>query len=285
MGIPTANVRLNHLRHRHMKGFSFALLLVLSNVAYAKGLVLTQPCVLSYKDLGLGFDGHNTDEVALLIKRTLAPKDAYESLEEYGNRAQRSLKSLPPAIANGSLCVVDPNSSFNTRYDPEKQLLWVGIFSMLTSSWFDGTNLHQDFRIYVREHNRRDSSYIGSNSFGVNKRVTKVDRDATYVAFDSANTTAALGSAIKEDLVSAYLSVPIDVPGAQARALSGNVRVAYQYRLRAPYLGTATSVDLPKIDWPFEKHENQTLVVAELQAVVVFDYKSGKVLKLISLQN
>ncbi|MEO8746531.1 MAG: hypothetical protein ABI379_02590, partial [Rhodanobacter sp.] len=166
------------------------LLICAVSVIHAAHLPLADACELSGQAVAANFQGHSADDVAREVKGVATPRDEYESESAYAERIEQALKRLPPAISNGSLCVVDQNLGFgNTKYDPDSQLLWIDIFLKSKKSWFDGTNLHQDFQIYASERNRKDSSYIGSNAFGASTRVSKLERAATYVTFNSEATT------------------------------------------------------------------------------------------------
>ena len=269
-----------------MKIFSVAfvaLLLATTSSAATNTLPLRTPCEITDSKVVPGFRGHDTDAVVGKLKRVVTPKDEYESEQAFAERLNRVLKSSPLAISEGSLCVVDQNLGLgNTEYDPESETLWVYIFLKHEKSWFDGKNIHNDFQIYVSERKRKDSSYTGSNAFGASVQVSKVERSATYVSFDRQETTSVLesaGAVYKDD----YLALPLNIPAKKAKALQGAVRVAYRYKLRPPLLGSYQSFELPKLNWPFEREENQTLVAASLTGIIVFDNKNGDVLRSIDL--
>ena len=241
--------------------FAMALLACTCGAAHAARLQLTEMCDPSMESTSANFQGHNADEVAKELRKVVTPRDEYESETAYAERIEQALKGLPQAISTGSLCVVDQNLGLgNTKYDPDSQVLWANVFLKSNNFWFDGADLHQDFQVFVSERNRKESSYTGSNAFGASTRVSKLERAATYVTFDSKETTSALHAAGITERENIYLSVPIEIAPAEARALHGNVRIVYQYRLRPPYLGTYEDFELPKLDWPSESRENQTLV-------------------------
>ena len=255
---------------------------VMCGVVNAAYLPLTEICDTEVESFSAKFQGHNADGVVKELKRIVTKKDDYESDSEYTERIEKALNTLPLSISSGGICVVEHNFGLsNTSYVANSKILWVNIFNRHIKIWVDGNNIHKDFRVFFSERNRRESSYIGSNAFGVSTRVSKMERSATYITFDGESTKKALLSAgFFEDDV--YFSVPLEIPPVEARALHGNVRVAYKYRLRLPYLGTYEEFETPKIDWPFESKERQTLVIADLRAVIVFDKKTGRILKRIN---
>lgn len=266
------------------KIFAFTLIAALSVSAQSASLPLSNLCDLSVDSLPVNFQGHSADDVARQLKRVVTSRDEYESEIKHGERLSQAINTLAPAIANGRLCVVGKNIGLgNTNYEPDSQTLWANIFLNSTSLWFDGKEYRQDFQIFFSERNRKESSYVGSNAFGASIHVSKLERAATYVTFDRKAVSAALFSAGVIEKEKIHLSVPIEITPAEARALHGNVRILYLYKLRPPFLGSYDDFKLPKLDWPFERREKQTLIVAELVGVAVFDWKSGKILKRIEL--
>lgn len=266
------------------KIFTFAVLVALSAPAQSASLPLSNLCGLSVDSLPVNFQGHSADDVARQLKRVVTPRDEYESEISHAERIGQAINTLAPAITNGRLCIVEKNLGLgNTNYDPDSQTLWANIFLKNTNLWFDGKEYHQDFQIFFSERNRKESSYVGSNAFGASTHVSKLERAATYVTFDRKVVSAALFSAGVIERENIYLSAPIEIAPAEARAIHGNVRILYLYKLRPPFLGSHDDFKLPKLDWPFERREKQTLIVAELIGVAVFDRKSGKILKRIEL--
>ncbi|MHB1271425.1 MAG: hypothetical protein ACYCZD_01425 [Rhodanobacter sp.] len=272
-----------------MKVWSIAIgvvLLFAADATLAAGLSLSTPCQIAAEKVAPGFSGQDADAVVRELRKVTSKKSEYETDSAFAARQEKALSSEPLAIADGELCVVDRDLGLgNTDYDPESGTLWVHIFLNHTNTWFDGKNLHDVFQIYVKEHNRKESSYVGTNAFGASVQVSKTKRSATYVSFDGATTTRTLehaGVVVHKDI---YLALPLQIPSAHAQTMDRAIRVAYLYKLRSPLLATNDSFDLPKIDSPFEMDEKQTLIVASLTGIMIFDNKTGSVLKSIDLTN
>jgi len=267
-----------------MKFSIFALaLLLFANAIYAATftLPLNDPCDISHNEVAPGFRGHDTNALAQSLESVNITKDKYESEQAFAERIQNALNSMPRAISEGSLCVVGQNfvHGENTKYNTETETLWVYIFLKYPQIWIDGSKVHDDFQILVNEKNLKDSSYVGTNAFGVSTRVSKSKRLTIYVSFDRLKAVSVIEKAGAGDVENMFLALPLHVSAAKARSMDGTIRVAYRYKLLPPLLASDDSYETPTLDSPYEDEEKKTLVVASLTGVMVFDDKTGEVLR------
>lgn len=248
--------------------------------AGATTLKLTETCDRDAESVPVGFKGHNVDRIAREVGKVMTAKDQYETSEMFSQRMANSFQKLPLAISSGELCWVDEDQ-ISTQYDAEVQTLWVSVMSTYKQRWFDGKSSRESLHIYVSERNRKDSTYIASNAYGATRKVSKLERDATFLSFDPVSTFDLLGSANVSQKLLGY-AVPVQLTPTEARELHEKVHVAYHFRISYPYIGAYNEIELPKLDWPFERRINQTFVISQLRGISVINAKTGKVLHRLS---
>lgn len=248
--------------------------------AGAKTLKLTEACDRNAESVPVSFKGHNVDQIAREVGKVMTAKDQYETSEMFSERKANSFQKLPLAISSGELCWVD-DDQIATQYDAEAQTLWVYVMRTYKQRWFDGKSSRESLQIYVSERNRKDSTYVASNSYGATRKVSKLERDATFLSFDPVLTFGLLDSANVSQKLLGY-AVPVQLTPTEARVLHEKVHVAYHFRISDPYIGAYDEIELPKLDWPFDRRTRQTLVISELRGISVINAKTGKVLHRLS---
>lgn len=243
---------------------------------------LTQGCVLE-EGLSLGpkFKGHSVVAVVAAIGN-ISPKDQYETHDEFKMRTANVLSSKPSALRDGALCVIGAGARIADDFNADAQVLRVRALSTYSGRWFDGEKHHEIAKVYGGERNVRKSVYDASNAYGVSLTVTKTKRDAYYVAFDKKAVVEA-GRLPGLSYETLSLSADVEMSGADARAQKDDIDVVYLYGAVSPYVGRHTDYEFPKIDWPFESEEKQTLVTASLKKLAVINVRSGLILKVFDL--
>lgn len=243
---------------------------------------LTQGCVLEEGiSLGPNFKGHSVMAVAVAIGN-VPPKDQYETNDEFNMRTENVLSTKPSALRDGHLCVISAGARLTDDFDADAQVLRVRTLGTYSSRWFDGEKYHDIAKVYGGERNVRRSVYDASNAYGVSLSVTKTKRDAYYVAFDKQSVVDAgklPGLSYKE----LSLRADVEMSGADARAQKDDIDVVYLYGVVRPYVGNHAEYEFPKIDWPYESEEKQTLVTASLKKLAVINVRTGMILKVFDL--
>ncbi|HDS1821123.1 TPA: hypothetical protein QEM94_000464 [Stenotrophomonas maltophilia] len=243
---------------------------------------LTQSCVLEEgMRLGPIFKGHSVMAVAAAIGN-VPPKDQYETNDEFKARTENVLSTKPSALRDGQLCVISAGARLTDDFDADAQVLRVRTLGTYSSRWFDGEKYHDIAKVYGGERNVHRSAYDANNAYGVSLSVTKKKRDAYYVAFDKQSVVDAgelPGLSYKEF----SLRADVEMSGADARAQKDDIDVVYLYGVVRPYVGNHSEYEFPKIDWPFESEEKQTLVTASLKKLAVINVRTGMILKVFDL--
>ncbi|WP_199792495.1 hypothetical protein [Stenotrophomonas maltophilia] len=157
----------------------------------AAPLPLTTPYTLEEgATLPTDFAGHDMVSVYNALK-SIPAKYEFETAADHATRVKSSVVALPAAIATGQLCagsmVINPLVD-SWKYNTEKRQ-------------YEGTDLYIQMHrvngyyapIYGKETRRRESSYMGTNAYGVTARVPKVERTTYQVALPRNALTDAAG--------------------------------------------------------------------------------------------
>lgn len=277
MTLGDVRMPLKHLRWLGM-GLCLAQSVTVAAATSTKSLPLATACDLVQSTLGAGFVGHNSDEVYATVAKAKIVKDDYETKAAFEARQSAWLSAHLPTAATGHLCFVADRRFTDPSYDPEAKTLWVpllGTFRNLSAG--GGRPWHYEFRRFVSERGRRESTYSGANAFGVSKPIHRTDRQVTYLAFDADKTTAAIGAAGGE-VKDAHLSFPVKLEPEQARALKGKVAMAVEYGLVAPYVGRADEWTTPTLNMPYDLRDDQALVFSSIRRVAIYRTDTGEVI-------
>ena len=247
----------------------------------AAPLPLTTPCTLEESStLPINFAGH--DMVAIYnALESIPAKDEFETTADHATRMKSAVAALPAAIATGQLCagsmVINPLVD-DWKYNAEKhqyegQLLYIDM--LRTSDYYA--------RVYGKETKRRESSYMGTNAYGVTVRVPKIERTTYQVALprpalaDAASNTS--GLSVGKGTITAIL--PMEP--AEARAHKGRLTKIYQYEVVPPLISKYTEREYPTINHPRHYEDEQYFIEGRLIKIAVVDVKTGAVLKVYEL--
>ncbi|WHO87236.1 hypothetical protein [Xanthomonas campestris] len=249
----------------------------------AAPLPLTTPCTLEEgSTLPINFAGHDTVAVYSALK-SIPAKDEFETAADHASRVKSAVAALSTAIATGQLCAGSMviNLLFDSwKYNAEKRQ-------------YEGTDLYIQMHrvsgyyapIYGKETKRRESSYMGTNAYGVTARVPKVERTTYQVALPrNALTDAASdvpGLNVGKETIAAILPMEPD----DARAHKGRLTEIYQYEVVPPLISQDTEREYPTFDLPTHYENEQHFIEGRLIKIAVVDVKTGTVLKVYELGN
>lgn len=262
--------------------FAFAALLAWESLSAAP-LPLTTPCTLEEgATLPTNFAGHDMVAVYNALK-SIPAKDEFETAADHATRVKSSVAALPAAIATGQLCagsmVINPLVD-SWKYNAEKRQ-------------YKGTDLYIQMHrvsgyyapIYGKETRRRESSYMGTNAYGVTARVPKVERTTYQVALPRNALTDAASHVpgLKVEKESIVTILPMEP--ADARTHKGRLTEIYQYEVVPPLISQDTEREYPTFDLPTHYENEQHFIEGRLIKIAVVDVKTGTILKVYELGN
>ncbi|HEX7348209.1 MAG TPA: hypothetical protein VF264_00985 [Rhodanobacteraceae bacterium] len=263
--------------------FALATLGLCSNVGAAT-LTLDTPCPIGASELPPGFRGHSPTEIVRALNNFNSKRGEYETEAMYAARIKKKSASLPATLTNGPLCVTARYFDGEyTKYDPDTQTLWVYLFPVMPYQWSSGVTVDTGLEIYVSKQREKKTSYTGSNAFGVRARIAKTESWTTYLSFNFNKVKPKLKSMGAEVLAPIYVAIPIALSIPEAKAMDGEIRVAYVFKPREPFVKADEYYKSPELNSPTETENHKTVIVSTLLGFIVFDTRSGKVIKNIQL--
>jgi hypothetical protein len=160
--------------------------------------------------------------------------------------------------------------AIQTSYDAESQVLTVTIPAVTGVAF--GTD-HTSFGWGYR--NRDTGHHVGQNAFGVKKVVTDVVSLRHTLEVDTANL-AWLKAYCNQEF-SRDVQCKVSVPVGKARAMDGDVRVAFGATLKEPYTEEEAGTEKATIDSPFETYEVQRGLFISPNQLVIYSGRTGEI--------
>lgn len=232
------------------------------------------------------FSGNNAEVIYGLVSRKLPNpgKSEFESIAEYRARledfASRPLSAraakpddLFAFALSGQPCVgvysVEDKSSYRnitTHYDAEIHKLTVAlaadIFAARDDTW---SALWRSARVYV-------GGYVGSNAFGVKKRINRWSQSDTVIvihdfAWLSPDCDLTDGAACQ-----------IEVDAQKARALARNLQAILIGSLTPPFISDEVLAGMPTVDTPIDIYKRRKYLHVKLEQLWLVDGMTGHVI-------
>ncbi|WP_314100816.1 hypothetical protein [uncultured Stenotrophomonas sp.] len=226
------------------------------------------------------FAGHDMVAVYNALK-SIPGKDEFESEADHATRSKGAVAALPAAIATGQLCAGSMviRALDNTwKYNAEKKQ-YEGDVLYLKMHRVGGYYAP----LYGKETKRRESSYIGTNAYGVSARIPKTERQTYQVALPQKALITAVSHT--QGLETDYETVDaiLQMEPADARSYKGRLTQVFQYEVVPPLITQDTEREYPTIDRPTHYEDEQHFIEGRLLKIAVVDVQTGKVLKVYAL--
>ena len=217
--------------------------------------------------------GHDPFVVAESLAKLAQPKTEFETTADFNKR--KSVVSKSPIV--GSLTSIYDfalqldNRAYSTAFDADKQILLVKLnFDFyLPASSPERTALKLGSRTIPL------GSYVGTNSFGVQKEVLKYKQADIEFKFSDFKSFK-----IKPDRTIGVDSVGIQIPMTTdtAKKSKSNLRVLLIYTPQAPYISDYHNFVTPKVTSPLEKDLYWYYLHGQVKELVFYDFESGQIL-------
>jgi hypothetical protein len=120
-----------------------------------------------------------------------------------------------------------------------------------------------------------ESTYVGTNAFGVKKDINKSEKTSYGVAFDKGASMDSTPWPTKDFLVT------FSIKPNEARNVKDNLNVVIIGSLIEPYFGTSVVEQKPTIDLPYDATTITNVITIKLECAAIVDKSSGKVLQMI----
>lgn len=241
--------------------------------AHAEGVANTSPCDIKDK-VPSGLFGFKGTDVTATIKAydKLRPKDEYETSAAYKARHAKDVAGL----VGGPQCIAVDPYQIGSKYDADHQRLTVDLLS-----WATGYGSTEGIRFVTDSKVTAQSSYVGSNAFGVSKDIKKTDKVEYGVYFDKRPYLAAMKAigAKTESTVGLSSVIGFPVTPDKARALGKyNLKILLVYKWVPDYIVNDSDYHGATITEPYEDHTKSEFLKGQLLRVIVFDKSTGEVM-------
>lgn len=202
-------------------------------------------------------------------------KGEYETTAAFETRLSR-LKAIPlfaGVLMDDVLPFEVDGEALEMEYHADSGLLSVALKPDFV---WEGERLSGSFQraFPLKRILNRSSSYVGTNAFGVRRRITRQTSTEIDLAFD--NHEAGYSSGYDID-------VPMNV--ASARQAKTTLRALAIYKLASPYLTTGTFKDEPTITEPTDFSTLHLNLNGQLLAIWLYELPTGRVLTKLDLEH
>jgi hypothetical protein len=230
------------------------------------GCILVVGCGFAQDTLGPAFKGNNIEEVIKHVTASsgASPKSEFETTQQYEKRIAATERFIfvgpnPPA---------DPNEPFYTevadfKYDADSQTMSVSVDGLTEYDqdvkWFLAFTLVARVKILP--------SYMGENTFGVHKAIRK-------------QTVEMFGIGVEgeyRDLLRQKYGASCSIAPDEARTVKPFLKVGFVV-LCKPVIHRTHDHHTPTLSNPFDNTLNGVFVSSTIQAILIFDSRTGKVL-------
>lgn len=227
--------------------------------------VAVEPFDLKATAIDSTYKGHVCNDLVQALQIRKLDKDEYETSKDYATRLQELSKQkyFDNLKLGDTLAFWEPGNG-NSNYDADK-----GVLSYTTPFLLSNYRVGEGAAMLSPNViSSEESTYEGSNSFGV-KRSVKASRQkvciVTFTNLKSANNPRTQPFKIK-------------LPPQDAKALEGKIRTFYLGALTSPYLSSYSEYQKPEISNPVEKLVEGTTLLVKVQQVWLVNATTGDVI-------
>lgn len=235
-------------------------------------VVPAMPSVASIQRFTPGFTGQDIESMARRLMVTRRPRSEFETTEQY--RKRLLLEKDDPNEFTFVLPVSDEDGGVvNFKYDADSETMTANLWGVLPwlryAMWKPYEYATAEFQVLVKRRLISSRRYIGSNAFGVKTVVSSKEYDEFDLALDSNELLSAQ---------SPKFSWPMKI--ADAKAGKPFLRVAALCILLDDLtVYRDEGHHEPSVDDPREITTHYYYLPAVLEQVIIFDPRSGRVLK------
>ena len=226
------------------------------------------------------YSGNDLGKIYDVLDKRRAPKDEYESTDEYRERLHRAMTKpiIGRLLPDGVFAfVIQPSNKldfgfFFVRYDADKEEMIVGILPQSRTYEDSEYRAKQspdhifatEAMIWREESTSR--SYLGSNAFGASTKVTSTDSDRYSLLYDvNIDKKATDGSH----------DARIHMSASEAKASVGRLRVLVVCRIKEVPVMSGYAYDAPTFSDPIKIVIKDKYLHVSIDSIWVFDDETG----------
>lgn len=213
----------------------------------------------------IDFSWHICSQIVSSLENKPLIKDKYESTKEYTARMlEFGKKPYLDELKLGDQLAFSVTDKNHVTYDADKGILTVSpLFTEYNDNFGSGAAM-----LPSQVLSSSDSTYLGSNSFGVQKNVNLSKKNVCAVTMVN----------VPYFEIDKKLAFRKKVSSTEARSLDKNVRTIYIGTLASPYISWYQSHDKPEISHPYEKIVEGKTLLLKVQQVWLLNKETGAIL-------
>lgn len=200
----------------------------------------------------------------------IKPKDEFETTKDYTERVKKQILNSSLLKGNSDQYFYVPLDKIDFRYDADKQ---EGSFSGVRIDSILKYKAKSDdlYRLTLKSTSSNHKSFMGENSFGVQKEISSWDADVDVIVFHNP----------RHDIVQFFWTKPMDV--ATAKAAKQNCKAAVRFKISPQdnafklVLFYDTDYKDPTIDSPYKVSTTYRGLYVESVSLIFYDEETKEI--------
>lgn len=227
---------------------------------------------LSAPSLPIGYVGNDLKTIYSAIRQIQKnnQKGEYETTDQFRERIQNeNAKPLAGALSlNDSFTfVTTPRST----YDADTKVL---ALMVSTTDALDGDNIDSSkSRIAGPYLYKRESTYSGSNAYGAQMTVRKMESEEIGIVFLNKKKLPTVKTPSSTTIQLNVENIPPEI----ARNIRNNIRIAFIYKTEKPYLSEGLFTNKPTRGDPTDWNIREQNVLANIEQIWAFNIFDGRI--------
>lgn len=200
----------------------------------------------------------------------IKPKDEFETTKDYSERAKEQVLNSSLLNGNSNKFFYAPLDEVEFRYNADEQ---EGTFTKVQIEQLPKYRVNSDnlYRLILKKTRSHFESYMGSNSFGVQKEISSWDEDVDVIVFHND----------RYDIAQSFWSKEMDVETAKAAKQNCKAvvkfRIAPQDGVKKTVLFQDTDYQKPTIDSPYKIYTKYKGLYVESVSLIFYDKETKEI--------
>lgn len=200
----------------------------------------------------------------------IKPKDEFETTKDYTERVRKQVMESSLLNGNPNKIFYAPLDEVEFSYDADKQ---EGTFSKIHIEKLSKYRVNSDnlYRLELKKTSSNFDSYMGSNSFGVQKEISSWDEDVEVIVFHND----------RNDIVQSFWSKEMDVTTAKAAKQNCKAVVKFsiapQDKVTKTVLFQDTDYQSPTIDSPYKIYTKYKGLYVKSVSLIFYDKETKEI--------
>lgn len=198
----------------------------------------------------------------LHARKATLKKGEFENTAQYEARMEREGKSPLIGTMTREHLFAFMFVPAKVEYDADREMIIIGVDQTRVYDDTPWDSRSERTALLWRDTEKPLGSYVGSNAFGVKRRIRAYHRNEFYIGIPSTSS----------------LECVCPLPAHQAPLIKARLRLLVVGRIAPPYIGEAKEENEATISDPVQVVTNQYVLYVQPEAFLVYDFQSGKII-------